>query len=323
MPAALEASKRTKDRATVQVLMPPHDSEEAYPGSVTAEVTTITPEVADRMLAEFRYGGQRQLRMWWVRELAHELELGRLAPCAIDVGHIIGSGEPGLLLNGQHRLTAICTVRKSATMIVIHHFLSSQKEVEQLYRRIDRGKTRPLADTVGPELSASTQLSRGHIRLAGAACKLIAGDFKPQFQALTRSLDDQVAAVEEWGEIIRIYLDLLNGAQKPLDKRMFRSAVMGVALVTLRHQTDKAREFWRHVALNDGLRAGSPAQTLVNSLIGPGSESWRCTAPEQARKVAACWNAFYEGRDMARVKPASISVPITILGTPYKNPTKA
>jgi hypothetical protein len=86
-------------------------------------------------------------------------------------------------------------------------------------------------------------------------------------------------------------------------------------LVTLRHAEVEAKEFWKTVAQDDAVSAGTPEKRLITMLT---SEPWDKYHPNaDARKVAMCWNARFLDRNPLRMSPQRADEPIVIAGTPY------
>ena len=104
-----------------------------------------------------------------------------------------------------------------------------------------------------------------------------------------------------------------------------KAPVLSVALVTFRHQEVKAEEFWRQVAMNDGLRSNDPRKILhefvdlTRTNRGPFIRGNKTVTPAYvARAVAVAWNAFFAGNSITRINVVDPEREILIKGTPYK-----
>ena len=89
---------------------------------------------------------------------------------------------------------------------------------------------------------------------------------------------------------------------------------------------NRAVEFWRGVAFDDGLRLGDPRKTLREWLINTGIyNSARTTIkknqvalPMSVRVIASAWNKWIEGEEFKRVRiPDNVTLPLKIRETPY------
>lgn len=102
------------------------------------QIETITPEYAERVLADNNIGN-RPYRRSKVLELVHIIRSGQWIPTSNDA---ICFAPDGTLINGQHRLMAIvaslCTVQSLVGRNIPH----------EAYRGMDRGTQRSYADTV-------------------------------------------------------------------------------------------------------------------------------------------------------------------------------
>lgn len=105
--------------------------------NASAEVIKITPEQATEWLAE-RWGEQRTVRIAHVNRLAADMEAGRFRVSPDAILRIKGK-----LANGQHRLTAVVQSGKAQSFLVM------ESNDEELYKVIDAGLRRNVADGLG------------------------------------------------------------------------------------------------------------------------------------------------------------------------------
>lgn len=107
--------------------------------------------------------------------------------------------------------------------------------------------------------------------------------------------------------------ECLKKADGKVKKKILVAGVTAVALVTLGTRTTSiaAKEFWRGLARNDGLKKGDPRHTLAMYLI---SEPLNAGASAAA---AAAWNAWYEGRTLNVIRIGDAES-VRIAGTPFK-----
>lgn len=289
----------------------------------TSHWTIVGAEDAGRILDTEQFDRQRRVRKDHVILLSRLMLSGDFQPSEIKFA-VTPDGRR-YLINGQHRLLAIIMCRRPQTLLVTMVPASDMFQVSILYSAEDRGLARTISDTYGAlDIAARIGLPPHFVRRAGAAMHLIDGGFAgrvPGYRLLDSErvelLDFYAPQLREWGNILG-----LTGAGPKTGRHaklgsLNKAPVISVGLVTLRYQPEAARSFWKAAADNDGLRKGQPARTLVdfvsfNKLFSAGSLVY-----SNAKAVARCWNAHFEGRDLAFARTGNPSDPILILGTPY------
>lgn len=296
--------------------------------SVVTEMKLVTPAIADRYLRLGEYELQRSTSPIHIEELAEEMEAGRFQEgTTIDIAEL---GERFFLINGRHTCSAIVKSGLAQRLCVKKHRVSNEREVGAIYARLDIQKTRtPFERLRALGVADSFDLNQHEISAINGGLKLILAQFRnqPSSKIQTRSVDRAIfKSAERWAEgfdeyrhQIQQFKEAINFEEQVGERRRFlRTGVTAIALVTLRHQGKKAWDFWASAAADDGLRAHSPAHRLnmwlhVNRARSGGA------ALNQARYIASCWNAHYEGRQLRKVYPADSGlIGITIKGTPFK-----
>lgn len=277
----------------------------------------ITPEIAADWLDRYRYSGQRAISAHLVNLYAQQMRLGLWAPTTIDFALV---GTLRLLVNGYHRLEAIKKSGLAISLPIQVHRCRSMEEVRNLYGRLDRGKPRSVFEAIGAgEFHADLGLTPEQLRRLVSAGPLIMGGFGSRYIAgnalASRSIDVRRSFARDWAPSMQQFVAAVARCPNQIRNLLTSSAVLGVALVSLRYRPEKAQEFWRSIALNDALRRGSPEHTLLNYIhnnrvnrIGPVIYS---------RGVAFAWNAAYEGRALSYIRMPDPATPINIRGTPY------
>lgn len=285
----------------------------------TVEIVSVTPAMADLWLSTSKYHGQRRINENRVDKYKADMLAGRwtISESMIVLG-LRDEGEH--LLNGQHRLNAVSRAGIPCSFIVCRSRFNSDDDMDMAYASMDDGLARTFVDrtaalglpdklrvpyqTVNRSFSAILSIYSGFTSRGGAVSR----------QKLFRSISEKEAVLLEWVDNIYAYHHACLGAHTSVARWFDRVPVMAVGLVTFRFSPQKASEFWHVVAQNDGLSKGSPEHTLFMFLNA--TRAIDIDIPEYTRKVAACWNAFYEGRDLsaARARP---DLPILIQGTPW------
>jgi hypothetical protein len=149
----------------------------------------------------------------------------------------------------------------------------------------------------------------------GRAVGIIARDFvlNDKFKMPSRIIAE--AAMEystciekmfEWGRVT------IGGSTRGI----YKSVVLAVALVTIRHCEQKAQHFWPRVVDGVGLAVGDSRLLLRDFIMRPqqGGSAIMC---DVMTKTIGAWNHFYDNgfKPMSRLK-GNVSVP-HIEGTPY------
>lgn len=279
----------------------------------------ITTEIAERILREANYGGQRKTYDHHVTLLADDMRRSTW----IDGSQIVFVRHDGrlFLINGQHRLHAvIASQRDQMFQVFIHDDVKSEAEIARLYYHFDvvqRQRSVPeILNAVG--VSERHSISKGMAVATYRAAALIANGLSiPSYQqnpVLARSVDRRLDTARAWWPTAAALEQIIESADRKLRVRLLTAGTVAVALVTLKHQRDKATEFWSGVATNDGLRRGDPRHTLISDLL---TRTRNQGNPNQSSIVPAnAWNAWYEGARITHIKVYENSVP-RVLGTPF------
>jgi hypothetical protein len=110
-----------------------------------------------------------------------------------------------------------------------------------------------------------------------------------------------------------------NRTVKSLHKRFLSGGVLGVALITLRHQRDAARIFWNGVFDRSGLSANDPRCVLYDSILT------RTDAPVKtvrglASMTSLAWEKWATGQksEILRIRAIPDGEVFSVYGTPYR-----
>jgi len=121
--------------------------------------------------------------------------------------------------------------------------------------------------------------------------------------------------VEKWLNNSQDYFESIRGGQAYIVNRMRGVPIVAVALVTFKFQCTDAKAFWHEVAYAKDLKQGMPAQVLVSLLMQTNVRKMGREA--MSRRVARCWNAFFERRSLERSQVRNTTALIEIAGTPF------
>lgn len=287
----------------------------------TTEYLNMSPFYAADVLITWKYDGQRALDRAWVSSLAGAIERGELTRIDIELAVVNGHRY---LVDGQHRLHALASQHpeRVLTARVTETVCRDMQDVAKLFATIDRGRIRTHAQMF-TALGVPEQLglTDRQARLLTYALTLIDSEFgEDENGALerTRSSLYRAKLAETWALEAVAFFDAISGASRGTRDYLTRAPVMAVALVTFRHQEPTATEFWRQIALDDGLTKGQPEHTLLRWLRDTPSRMHKSVT--YARYVAMAWNAYYSRTTVTRLVVKEPGLPISILGTSYYRP---
>jgi hypothetical protein len=100
-----------------------------------------------------------------------------------------------------------------------------------------------------------------------------------------------------WAAEARKYFEVVQGGEAANMYLFLRAPVIACGLLTLRHVPDKADEFWRGMAKDDGLRAHDPRKRFLH---------WLRTEKQRpagvVRGFAVAWRAFLEDKELQLIR---------------------
>ena len=282
----------------------------------------VSPKGALALLAD-GYPQQRPLRLYQVSYLKTLMRLGVFRqPTEIHYAQV---GKQRYLVNGQHTLTALSQMQRPLWLTVVTLTVASLDAVDALYRTFDRGLQRSWKDMYRAlHAEADQELLPKQVSLLGSAMPLVAlggnayGPWEsygeaPFYEAM-RTPAVRLALMADWEADAADMFAGLHG-QKTHMALLQRAAVMAVALLTYRWQPERAHLFWPAVGRDNGLTEGMPEKALLRYLQETPSRSKQ--SPAYCRAVAACWNAFYDSRELRQVRARAINQPLYLMGTPH------
>jgi hypothetical protein len=278
----------------------------------------LAVEDARRILDDHTYIHQRRIDEGHVRKIAGLIERGEFLYMQIDMA-VLPDGTV-MMVNGYHRCRALLAVAAERDVapietLVVYHRCDNLAEVADVYATYDRPRVRTL-----PEMLTAMGL---HDRLGitvedlskvQQAAPLVLGDFTA-FHGREDSYSPQVRKMflEEWEAEAKAFLESTAGATREVKRMLRRAALIGVAMVSLRAQPERARTFWSAVAGENGLLRDDPAAALLRFLRN--TQADRHKPWIYARYVAACWNAAYQDRTLDKVMVRDETAPIVIAGS--------
>lgn len=278
----------------------------------------VTPALAERIISECFYapqeardvGGSRHIAI-----LAADMTAGRFTDgTQIHFGAV---GDKIYLLDGNHRIRAVIASGKTVEFSILRDEVASFAALGPLYWRHDfvtRSRSMVLAAVVS---GRGADLGKQRMAAVMSAMPMLAGNFAKgpgAAQLSMRSPDIRLAAYRSWVKYGEAYFAAVTGCSGSFVKRFNRTGVLAVGMATFKHQPEKAEEFWRTLAADDGLRQGDPRKTLLKYLVET-SLAAKEGQTASATATALCWNAFFEGRQLSVLKLSAQH--FYIAGTPY------
>jgi hypothetical protein len=279
---------------------------------LTTSVQLVTPELAKKLRATCSFERQRPINTDHVKRLAVEMALGWFLAgtpiwfCRLPDGQ-------RMIVNGNHTLEAIASGQVSVPLTFITQTVKDIEEAAQSYICFDIQRSRTwmqAAQGVGldqtvpllaPALSAMTHIIADfrEVRLAQAAT--------------VKSRRARFDEVKKYQSALVHLSGLFQGTPDANQRVVKRAATFSIAMVTMQAQPSTAETFWSELLKDDGLRVGDPRHTLLRYL---NIKTTRVAHRDLLIGTALAWNAFYEDRSMAAIKPGQARQ-FRIAGTPW------
>lgn len=276
----------------------------------------VTPDLADQIIADMRYEGQRRLDLAHVAELAAALLRGAMA-AGSQIAFVRYKGKL-YLINGQHRIHAVSRSRRPLEFQVLIVDCASEADIARHYFTFDRmAKHRSDGDVLASQRVASRYgISATMAKAVWAALPLIQHRFD-RLEALQdpnrRDDDLRLFQAEPWWSLAAEMQEILAVAPNHVRKRLVSSQGVSVSLVLLKHQPVAARAFLGGIAADDGLRRTDPRKAL---LIDLGRRRWVNGTLDGCLILSYAWNAYVEGRSIGHLKVVE-NARFRLAGTPF------
>lgn len=286
----------------------------------SSTVQLIDPSQAALWLDK-RYRHQRSISPDQVAHLAKAMADDNFSPVSIIMFSVV-NGEMHLI-NGQQTLNAIIKSGVSQSLPVMYYEVADESEEAKLYSRIDRQRKRNFSDSVrATGICAEVSMTPTMIAKTASALRYVKGGFGT-IRGYARSVsdDDLLEWIPFWAWETRAIYNAITPCGSSDRSLIVQVPVFSVALMTIRYKPDRAREFWRQVAQDDGMERGDPRKSLRNWLLSlkrrRADASKQVDYPEISRGVAFAWNTWYAGKSLMNM-PRRISVDkIKIAGTSF------
>lgn len=290
-------------------------SDELILDQLRSHVTRITSQRAQEILTTQNYSRQRDLRPSHVAYLVEAIRRGELNTLSLVFAEGIGGRR--VLVDGQHRLTALVQTGYSLPATITTHRVLDDHDLARLYAKIDRQSTRtPQAILRAYGIEERSPLSSTILQRLAQGVSIVDSDFARDYRARSKSLIQRAEATERWLPYGEQYAAMMSGASDEVGRLLWRAAVVAVGLATIRYQAEMAEEFWAGAAQEDGLARNDARARLLAWLRAHRVAAVRGDI-NYSRHVAGAWNAYFEGRTLERLQIKDQAATVRILGTPY------
>lgn len=269
----------------------------------------MPPGIAQRILDELNFGGQRKVRESRALKHLHRIKTGDWRASFPITLAVLPSGVM-YLVDGQHRLHAIVRHGAAVPVTVLLSAVDNEAEARRLYSGFDeRDSVRSdneMMDAVG--VSDTIGLPRAYTHKLYKALPILRNNLEPATGSEIEAgkyvdlfgVDTRLSVIAEWKPEAAEYLHVIQKTKGRIRARLLTAGSMAVALYTFRYQPIKAHEFWHGIADNDGLRRNDPRSTLLRDMLERSLSTGALRQTVQAPVLA--WNAFCEGRELKIIK---------------------
>jgi hypothetical protein len=218
------------------------------------------------------------------------------------------------LTNGQHTLAAIELSGVAQELSVVINTGDNMDDVADDFARHDTHLTRQFGDSlVAHAVHEELGLTPRALHFATASIIYYAwatGETGQRFaQQLTH--DEKLALVRKHGHLAAQALGFFEGATSR--GHLTRRTTVAPAMLCAKVQPETAEQFFRTMAMDDGLRQGDPRKTILEWLRArttPGGrysttsvEHTKVAADhELVKAIASAWNAWIDGRELRAIR---------------------
>jgi hypothetical protein len=284
---------------------------------VETESVEIDPDLASVIFAEcHEYEFQREPDKRRVAQYALAMKRHQFEVADIKIHHCQGRQY---LTDGQHRLLAVLHSGATVLQNVCRLYTNDFEVVRLAFQNTDNGYSRSLGQRLkATDIGSTTGLGERQNRAFASAVLVLMDGFRSTSPAsklnpFYREPAQRAVIMTAYTEEARKYMAAITGTS--FFFKAERAAVFALGLVTYRYQPEAAARFWPRVAMNQALELETGEWHLRSLLENPNSKKMRPN--ELARRVAICWNAYFEQEPLKKLIIKNLELPISISGTPY------
>jgi hypothetical protein len=282
--------------------------------SLTSRVVAVTPEMARHLRDTCHFERQRPISATNIKRLAREMTKGRFIPGTPIFFCVLPDGGMAIV-NGNHTLEAVVTSGMTQVLTFVLLRVASLKEAGDVYASFDMHKARTWLDALkAVGLEDAVEMPNQVMSAVG----IIMQGFRYNAANVEahRSRPARFETMLDYKSEAAIIHQALSGAPATHRRLVLRAAVLSVALETVRYQATMAVDFWRPLALDDGLTTGDPRKTLLRYLQNTKAGGGPTQAQHMSKATSQAWNAWFEGRSLQVCRPTVGSV-FVLAGTPW------
>jgi hypothetical protein len=211
-----------------------------------------------------------------------------------------------ILVNGYHRLNAIIDAGIPCIFNVRTVHVKSIDDARRVYATFDTmARKRSAGEILRAEgVAEKYGLTNQVADAVFSAAPLLANGMKyrnyQKAPELIGNIINRLNISTDYWVYGKKYQDMTSSATYRHRQKMLVAGVIGVAFITIKHQTAKAEDFWRGVASMENMGADDPRMSYAK-LLQEKKYTTRIKdgeVPMPARDAALAWNAFYEGRPL-------------------------
>lgn len=290
--------------------------------NTVSHVTLVTPEMAIHWLDTMQYEHQRKVRDAHVALLARSMQRGSFSPGTQITIARLASGP--VLVDGQHRLWAVVQSNAPQVFTVTEHSDLSDAEAARMYGYLDTGLRRK-PDEIYRPLGLADQFNLTHemFRAFMSAIPYLAAGAIDSRNGGGRDRDEVMRIAAIYAPAARAFSSSMTNCHRMLRRPLLRASTVVLAVLSFRWEHPKTAAFWSSVAQNTA-GGGDPARLasdhLISSTMRPGdSFAFRTRAVSSnysIRALAACYNAYCDGRVLKLAKVVNDRAPLAVRGVP-------
>lgn len=284
-------------------------------------ICTLAPGIAARIIQELNFPGNRSVKKARVAENLRLMQSGDWEPhvsiivfCELPDGSLV-------MINGQHRCHAIVEIGIPVLTKIDFIPARDDEHVRALYAKYDaKASVRTETELVKASgIAAAFEIKTRTAEILIKAVPIIMNRMEPSTRVAGKEHMNQFAFRIEhaagWAREASDIDAICALADLHIRRQILRAGTMAVALYTLRHNRERAFEFWAGIAENNGLRKTDPRARLIADFairsLATGS------ARQSVQQSVMAWNAFYENRELKIIKCIE-GAEIAIAGTPMR-----
>lgn len=256
--------------------------------------TEITPEYASHLLTTAQPIWQRNIKPHHLDYLTKEMSEGRWYDWTVIR---LADTENGLvLMDGQHRLSAVISSKTSQKFVILTEFISEADAHQQYAVKIDTGSMRTVDDYLRAT-GVPENISHHAARVLTQAAKIIESNFSKG-----RSVSNQVAYATSQKYLAEYMAveKILNGSE--LSKNFDRSPYIACSVYLIKHQSDLAMTFLSNVINGDVANPHDPSRRLREFiLVNTSQHEAKYNREIRLKTFSRCWNARFVGQTLQKI----------------------